>query len=557
MWEGMSRVRKGKQPVTVVGSLLLLLPLLAACGISVSSPAPTATPTPPTTLNIVAGSEEQLILNRIVQPWCRTHNVTCNVALKGSVDQARLLQARNPNYDVYWFASTVFEQLGDKAHVLRDVKPIFITPLVYAGWRSEMQKLGFLGHSKVSIADILAAVESHRTRLWLTNPTQSNSGATVYLAFLNYFAGNGPGVALSMSQLDSQPVSTGITRFIAALDRTPPSTGTLMNDCIADPTRCRTLFTYEALVIEKNQQLEAQHHETLYAVYPKESLAIADAPMGFFRRPGAGAVRRESAFRRLQQYLLSPSTQQAVMRLGRRPASSFGLTIPHPDLSVFRPQWGITANLHQVPLTYPSAQVIEAALNRYQNTYRAPTDEIICADGSGSMGPNGGWRQLDQAVNTVLVQSNAGKYFLQAHPRDLTTVMVFANGIVGGPWTVAGNNAPQFTQLYENVHAYAPDHHSGTFMYDCLLKAAQAFAARRGEARHRLVVVMTDGHSDRQSEAQALSALQALNVPVVAIPFGSDADTSQLGAVAAATHGALVARSTDLVSALREAEGYR
>jgi Ca-activated chloride channel family protein len=547
-----------RQPlIRTLVSALLLLPLLSGCGLASSSPAPTATPAIPTTLNIVAGSEQQLILNQIVQPWCRAHAVTCNVTLKGSVDQARLLQARSPRFDVYWFASTVFEQIGDSAHILRDAKPIFVSPLVYAGWRSEMRKLGFLGRSEVSIADILAAVEQHRTRLWLSNPTQSNSGATVYLAFLNYFAGNGPGVPLSMSQLDSQPVATGITRFLAALDRTPPSTGTLMNDCIADPVRCRTLFTYEALVIEKNQQLQAQGRQTLYAVYPKESLAIADAPMGFLPHAGAGSARKEAAFRRLQQYLLAPATQQAVMHLGRRPASSLGLTIPHPDLSVFRPQWGIVANLHQSTLTYPSTPVIEAALNRYQDTYRKPTDEIICADGSGSMGPNGGWGQLDQAVNTVLVQSNASKYYLQAHPQDLTTVMVFASDIVDGPWTVAGNNATAFTHLYENIHAYAPDHHSGTFLYTCLLRAAQAFASRQGEARRRLVIVMTDGHSDKQHAPEALAALEALGVPVVAIPFGSDADTTQLAQVATATHGVLVPRSTDLVSALREAEGYR
>lgn len=175
-------MRKDQPLIRTALLVFLTLPLLAACSISISSPAPTATPTPPTALNIVAGSEEQLILNRIVQPWCRTHNVTCNITLKGSVDRARLLQAQDAHYDAYWFASTVFEQIGDKGHVLRNVKPIFITPLVYAGWRSEMQRLGFLGQSTVSVANILAAVERHRTRLWLSNPTQSNSGATVYLA---------------------------------------------------------------------------------------------------------------------------------------------------------------------------------------------------------------------------------------------------------------------------------------------------------------------------------------------------------------------------------------
>ena len=83
MRESGSRMRKEQPLIRAALSAFLVLPLLAACGISISSPAPTATPAPPTTLNIVAGSEEQLILNRIVQPWCRTHGVTCDVTLSG------------------------------------------------------------------------------------------------------------------------------------------------------------------------------------------------------------------------------------------------------------------------------------------------------------------------------------------------------------------------------------------------------------------------------------------------------------------------------------------
>src|SRR5215469_497463 len=187
--------------------LMLLSIILTACGGSDQSPQkqPQTYDSNPTTLNIIAGSEQQLILDRIVVPWCKTQGLTCNYTLKGSVDQARYLRTGNSPWDVFWFASSVFQQLGDQDGKLKDVKEMFITPLVYAGWKSEMQKLGFIGRD-VSISEILDAVQSQKTNVWLTNPTQSNSGATVYLGFLNYFAGNGPGVALTMQQLNSPAV---------------------------------------------------------------------------------------------------------------------------------------------------------------------------------------------------------------------------------------------------------------------------------------------------------------------------------------------------------------
>src|SRR5262245_20062439 len=96
----------------------------------------------PKSLNMVAGSEQATVIDRVVRPWCVDHGYTCTFTLKGSVDQSRLLSAGNQDYDAYWFASTVFLQVGDRNSTLTDVKPMFLTPIVYAGWQSEMQRLG-------------------------------------------------------------------------------------------------------------------------------------------------------------------------------------------------------------------------------------------------------------------------------------------------------------------------------------------------------------------------------------------------------------------------------
>jgi len=510
----------------------------------------------PKVLSIVAGSEQQKVLETVVTPWCKSKGYDCRFTLKGSVDQARLLKAGNADFDAYWFASSVFAQIGDASSSLQDVKPMFLTPIVYAGWRSEMQKLGFVGRTDVKIEDILAAVESGQTKVWVTNPTQSNSGATALFAFMNHFAGNGTGQALTQAQLDSPAVDQGITRFIRAMDATPPSTGTLMNECIAKPDACRTVFTYEDLVVEKNQELVKAGKEPLYAVYPRGSLAISDAPLGFLPHHNDADAAKRDIVTQLQAYLLNDGQARGkLLGLGRRPASSIGLTLDNPDLTVFNPDWGIQATLHEQGIQYPAAAVIVSALDRYQTHYRKPVDAYYCLDGSGSMGDNEGWSGVKDAAHQVFDQDQAALNFLQTGPQDRTTVAIFNSKVTQGPWSVVGNDAAKLHEFTTSINDYHPT--GGTNMYACLREAAAELGKVTDSARKRLIIVMSDGKSDTGGDRRAaLDAIKALGVPVISIAFGSDADPDQLKEVAAATGGAFV-QQNDLVAALRQAAGYK
>jgi Ca-activated chloride channel family protein len=533
--------------------------LLLAAGCSNDETTPNdGTPaysTDPKALNIVAGSEQATVLDTVVKPWCGAHGYACTFTLKGSVDQARLLAGGDQNFDVYWFASTVFLQIGDKSSTLQDVKPMFLTPVVYAGWQSEMQKLGFVGKTDVAIGDILTAVESGQTKVRVTNPTQSNSGATVLFGFMNYFAGNGPGQALTQQQLDAPVVDEGITRFIRAMDQTPPSTGVLMNDCVAHEDVCRTVFTYEDLVSEKNQELVKAGHEPLYTVYPRGALAISDAPLGFLPHHNDADTGKKQALNELQTYLLtSAEAQQKLLKLGRRPATSIGLTLDNPDLTVFNPAWGIQANLREQGIQYPSAAVIQSALDRYQTHYRRPVAAFYCLDGSGSMASNDGWSGVEKAAAQIFDQDKAAVNFLQTHPQDKTTVAIFNSGLTAGPWTVDGNDAGKLHDLTTKVIAY--DANGGTNMYTCLKRAAADLSQPQTPDRKRLVILMADGASNEDERSDAVAALKTAGVPVIAIAFGTEIDERQLKEVSSATGGAYFAQQ-DLVAALRQAAGYK
>jgi Ca-activated chloride channel family protein len=361
-----------------------------------------------------------------------------------------------------------------------------------------------------------------------------------------------------MEQLNSAPVQDGITKFIRAMDQTPPSSGILMNQCVEHKATCRTLFTYEALVIEKNKELVAKGQEPLYAVYPKEALAIADAPMGFFPHSGNAAGAKEQNVLALQQFLQSTDTQNKLLALGRRPADGSGLSLTNADPATFNPDWGIKPTLHQQAITYPNVDVINSALDQYQTSYRRPVHVVYCLDGSGSMGDNGGWEQLQSASEVLFDQTKAREYLLQAHPQDLTSVMIFNGGIAAGPdgsWTVEGNDPQKMRTLYNNIQGQSPN--DGTNMYSCLQRAAELFQQNAGETRKRLIILMTDGQSDKNSDAdQTIHLLQSLNVPVISVAFGSDADLSQLNEVSSATQGS-VTQKDNMIDALREATGYK
>lgn len=538
-------------------ALATLIGLAGCAGSFETTPPPVQYDPSPTTLNIVAGSEQRTVFDEIVAPWCEQQQLTCNVTYKGSVDQARLVQTDSDDvpYDVFWFASSIWRQLGDTSGRLQDVAPTSVTPVVFAGWKSEMDKLG-LTSGDVTVQQIANIVESGRTSTWVTNPTQSNSGAMAFFAFLNSFAGNQPGQPLTQDQLDSKPVQDGIKEFVQSFDNTPPSTGTMMDACLEAQDRCRTMFTYEDLVIEYNQKLVAEGKEPLYAVYPSGSLAISDAPIGFY--PHENSDEKRKNFQKLEQFLLSSETQDKLLDYGRRSVNSIGLTLTDPPLDVFNPSWGIKTDIQEQSITFPSSNVIEEALASYQTTLRLPADTAYCMDGSGSMASNGGWNGVDKASGILFDPDQSQQYLLQVNPADKTYVLIFDGGIKGGgPWQVDGNSPDDLLGLKKRIDDQGPD--GSTAIYNCLRIASEQFGPASDD-RRQLVILMTDGQDDGGGADAALSALKAKHIPVIAIGFGSGVDVSTLKSIAQQTGGIYISGGNsvdDIAQALRSATAFK
>jgi Ca-activated chloride channel family protein len=544
----MANSRKVLVFVTLLAALLIGL---TACedtrtnGGNSSAPSATAVD-----LHIVSGSENEA-LESIIQQWASDQNVTVRVTYQGSLDIMLDLEDGETEFDAVWPANSIWQSLGDSQHIVKHSQSILRSPVVLGVKKSIAEGLGWTDQD-VYVEDILNAAEVGQIHLMMTSATQSNSGASAYFAFLYAFAGQ-PDV-LTMDDLNSPEVAEKIRRILGAVDRSSGSSGWLQDLCVEQYNRCDAMMNYEALIIEANRELVANGQEPLYAVYPVDGLAIADSPLGYVDK---GDADKEALFLELQAFLLSDETQQQILAHGRR-AGLVGLSMDNVDTAIFNPAWGIDVSRVIQPIKFPSVPVIREALNLYQTAFRKPSFTVYCLDFSGSMDGQGE-EELKKAMSTLLDQTNAQQYLLQASPNDITVVLIFSSDVHNRNaielWTVAGNGESQLLTLNQRIENEQPG--GGTNIYEPVKVALDIFDQIGIGNRFPAVILMTDGQSNEGSFSDLANKYrdEGAEIPVFAITFG-DASTAQLNEIANLTTGRVFDGTTDLVAAFRKAKGY-
>lgn len=175
---------------------------------------------PARSLTIVAGSEQQSVLANVVLPWCRDRGYSCSWSLLGSVDQTRLLQSGSFDNDAFWFASSVFSQMGNTNGNLRDAEPMFLTPIVFAAKPEVLTRLGLTGDATAQ--QVMDATESGKARVWATNPTQSNSARPCCSASSTSWPATRPGRPSPWSSSPRRRSSTACSASSARSTRPRP-----------------------------------------------------------------------------------------------------------------------------------------------------------------------------------------------------------------------------------------------------------------------------------------------------------------------------------------------
>jgi Ca-activated chloride channel family protein len=493
--------------------------------------------------SIVSGSENTVI-QPIVEEFCKQKSATCSFIYEGTLDIGLALQSNEGvEQDAVWPASSVWVDMFDTKRRVKTLTSVAQTPVILGVRKSKAQALGWIGRP-VFMKDILAAVNSGSLKFLMTSATQSNSGASAYLAMLSSALGNKP--VIEPGDLDKPDVQGAVRALLAGVERSSGSSGWLADlytDSASKGTLYDAMWNYEAVLKETNDKLVGMGKEPLYAIYPADGVAIADSPIGFIDHGRGPEV--ETFFNELVAYLRSAPVQKRIADTGRR--------IPLGDVAAKAdPNWNFDPTRLVTAIRMPEPAVIRQALDLYQGALRKPSLTALCLDFSGSMAGKGE-SQLQAAMQFLFNPDETGKVLAQWTPADRIMVIPF-DSRVRTTLSATGDPAQQ-KSLVDKVSLQHAD--GGTNMYACASRALGRMKDTPNLSSYLpAIVIMTDGKSDDASR-DFLGEWMATNphVPVFGITFG-DADKTQLDALAKATSARVFDGRDDLVSAFRAVRGY-
>ncbi|MDR0718914.1 MAG: VWA domain-containing protein, partial [Treponema sp.] len=447
-------------------------------------------------------------------------------------------------YDAVWPANSMWISLGDTSFKVKHTASVYQTPVVFGIKKSIADALGFTAR-EVSVADILAAIQVKRLTFCMTSATQSNSGACAYISFLYAFLGSPQ--MITLGDLDDPALQRSVSELLGGINRSSGSSDWLKDLFLSSDYDA--MVNYETLIISANKRLEEEGREALYAVYPKEGVAVADSPLGYIDN---GNAEKEGLFKKLQEFLLSPQVQIEIQKTGRR--TGF-IPISKENKNVFNAADGVDIERTLGVVKMPGAATIEKALELYQEKLRKPSLTFYCLDFSGSM-EGAGEAQLKEALRNLLDQETAKRNLLSAGEKDENVFILFNSGI-RQIITVSGNDPNKLLDAYREIASAKPG--GGTDMYTPVFRAFQLMNRYNAKDYISSIIVMTDGESEDYFEefsaAYRKNGLDSLDVPVFSIMFG-DAKQEQLDGLAALTRARVFDGKTDLATAFRNAKGY-
>jgi Ca-activated chloride channel family protein len=296
---------------------------------------------------------------------------------------------------------------------------------------------------------------------------------------------------------------------------------------------------------ETNGELAQAGQEPLYAVYPAEGSAYADAPLGYVDHGQPKASH--DFFMALQAYMLSPAAQARVADDGRRTAPGVAAQ-PKPD-----PSWNFDPGRLVPSIALPEPEVIARALTLYQEVLRRPSLTAICLDFSGSM-QGAGEQGVKAAMTDLLTPSMAAQNLIQWTPRDHIIVIPFDAHV---RWVAESDGSPA-AQAALLAKVNGEEAGGGTDMYACAQRAFETMSPYLSQPNNTYlpaVVIMTDGRSDARDDFPQVWRTEGRQTPIFGVTFG-DADPEQLNNLADLTQARVFDGHSDLVAAFRSVRGY-
>jgi len=508
--------------------------LAAACG---STP---ATPEPPGTIHVLAGSELKDVEPMLPDVRAKT-GINLVFDYVGTLDGAeQIANGAAGTHAIAWFSSTRYLSLlpGGASHIVAQHK-LALSPVVLGVKRSKAQQLGWENNPGVSWKDIAQAAGSGQVSFGMTNPASSNSGFSALTGVAAAFSGTPD--ALTLKDINA----TQLKQFFSGQHLTAGSSGFLADTYVADQNRVDGIINYESVLLGLNSG--GKLREPLDLVYPKDGIITADYPMVLLDRS------RRSQYDALVAYFSGAAVQRRLMTdTNRRPVT--------PGV-VLDSRFG-SQTLIELP--FPGQlSVVDALIEQYLDVFSRPSHTTYVLDLSGSMS---GQRLHDlQAAFTALTDPNATgtARFARFRSREQITIVTFSSDVKDvRSFTIAdANNPGDVAPIKDYVNSLQAD--GNTAIYSAMDRAYQEVATQRAQSPGDFfsVVLMTDGENNSgESSGAFIDSVRRrglTGVPAFPILFG-EGDVQQLTQIAAVTGGKLFdSRSVPLSEIFIQIRGYQ
>ena len=490
-------------------------------------------------LKIISSSENQDLEN-IIKTYARENDIEIEIEYAGTLEIMEKLNS-GEEYDAVWCSNSIWLYMLDDSVEISESKSTSINPVIFAIKESKARELGFIDRD-IYTKDIVEAIKNGSLKFSMSNPTQTNSGATAYLGLLSTLAGN-PEV-LNTTHLEDEYVKQELVSLFNGMERSSGSESFLEELFLKGSYEA--VVTYESSIININNQLERNNQETLYALYPIDGVSISDSPLAYIDN---GNDDKKELFLNFRNYILSDEGQELLAQTGRR--TWFGGVNEKVDKDIFNPDWGIDTSKYIVPIKFPNTKIIQDALSLYQAELRKPIHTVFCLDYSGSMYGEGN-QELTDAMKYILTQEEAQKDLLQFTEKDKITVIPFSTNVISTWQTTDGTNTQD---ILTNILNLEPT--GSTNIYDTSIEALEILNQEDGNTYNLSIILMTDGLSNMGSYSDLSYEYRKMGkeIPIYSIMFGN-AYENELEYIAELTNAKVFDGKTDLLKAFKEVRGY-
>lgn len=440
-------------------------------------------------------------------------------------------------YDAIYMPNDFWLDTIDKDKVkISDTTKTATTPLILSLRKNKAIELGLI-NKEVTTKDIVDMINNKTLTFNMSNPSTTNSGISTYMEVLSNLKGNSE--ELNDADLQNDDLKNSLKIFFSGLSRTSGDEDFLNKSFINGDYDA--IFTYESTILNIDKTLKDNGNEPLYAIYPSDGVTLSNISISYVDN---GDESKKDIYDTIKKDLTSKEGQEKLNRLGFR--TKDGKVSDKYTKDVFKEDWGIDTKDELTTVEYPDTDVIESAVDLYQNELRKPVHVVFCLDYSGSMTDDENKNLID-AMQEVLSDADD---VIKFNANDKIDIIPFGSS-VGVTFKGSGSDKDAILRKVQEYHSSG-----SSALYSGIISSVEDIKDESDDYDSSVILLVRKKSNigsidDLKNEYDTLNK----NIPIYVVSSG-EADDKEVEAITTLTNGKSFDGKADLKEAFKNVRAY-